>query len=147
MNKILKITLISVILVVVSFLVYFFWPRSEENVRDTQRKKDVKLIQTSLDKYYIENNSTYPDSKVGRIVGCDDGTCVWGQPWVFENVTYMDKLVHDPLPSQSYLYTYQKEYNSYSIEACLENTDDKEGIKTDYTIWCKSGLVYKVESK
>lgn len=146
MNKIFKIILIIVGLVTAIFLLVTFWPKTEENKRDTQRKEDLKLIQQGLQKY-LETNSAYPNSKTGRIVGCNYSPCIWGKPWISGEITYMEKLVHDPLASQSYLYVYQVDDNSYTLEACLENVNDKSGIKTDYTIWCKSGLVYKVESK
>lgn len=149
MNKTIKITIISLLVIISAFLVYFLYlnfnPKSDIEIRDQRRKADIKLLQTAIEEYYFDY-AVYPDSKTGRIIACD-GPCIWGQTWEYGGKTYMKRIPYDPLASSSYLYTFNELNNSYALEACMENLTDTSLQKTDYTIWCNSGLVYKVESK
>jgi len=132
------------------FTTVFVWkkinPKNDMLLRDRQRKDDLVIIQKGLAEYY-KNNYSYPKSSVGRIVGCGGEACIWGYPWDDGNIRYLEKMPYDPLSSQSYLYSYDEQTKSYTIEACLENLKDRSGIKTDNTRWCKNGLVYKVGSR
>lgn len=149
MNRTIKITIIALVTVLSALLIYLVFsnykPLSDVEIRDQKRKADIKLLQAAIEEYYYDY-AVYPDSKTGRIIACD-GPCIWGQPWEYGGKTYMERIPYDPLASSSYLYTYDELHNRYTLEACMENLSDKSLQKTDYTIWCNSGLVYKVGSK
>lgn len=149
MNKTIKITIISLVTIFSGLTIYFmilnFNPKSDIEIRDLRRKTDIKLLQAAIEEYYFDY-AVYPESKTGRVIACD-GPCIWGQAWEYGGKTYMKRIPHDPLASSSYLYTFNELNNSYTLEACMENLTDKTLEKTDYTIWCNSGLVYKVGSK
>lgn len=113
---------------------------ARERARDATRKSDLRNIQTALRLYYNDNNG-YPQSSSGSIVGCD-GTCVWGEAWVNDGVTYMNILPNDPLTGQSYSYTGVVGGEDYTLRACLENKSDEKGV-VDGT--CSSGYKYEVK--
>ncbi len=116
---------------------------ARERARDTQRKSDLRNIQTALRLYYNDNGG-YPASSSGNIVGCD-GSCLWGGAWVNDNITYMNTLPDDPLTGQSYRYTSSGAgSDDYTLEACLENKSDDKGVSTTDLTWCPSGWKYTV---
>jgi general secretion pathway protein G len=117
---------------------------ARERARDSQRKSDLRSIQTALRLYYNDNSSTgFPNSSSYNIVGCD-GACTWGEAWVNESITYMNILPKDPLTGQSYRYTASADNEGYTLEACLENKSDDKGVSTTDTTWCPSGWKYVV---
>ncbi len=113
---------------------------ARERARDAQRKSDLRNIQTALRLYYNDLGE-YPASSGTDIVACD-GTCVWGNIWQNNSITYMGTLPPDPLSTQAYRYTYVDDDN-YILEACLENKSDDKGVATA-AAWCPSGWKYVV---
>lgn len=113
---------------------------ARERARDATRKSDLRNIQTALRLYYNDNTG-YPQSSSGSIVGCS-GTCTWGSAWVKAGVTYMNILPNDPLTGQTYTYTGVVGGEDYTLKACLENKSDDKGI-ADGT--CSSGYKYEVK--
>lgn len=115
---------------------------ARERARDTQRKSDLRNIQTALRLYY-NDNAGYPTASSGSIVGCD-GTCTWGGIWTKNSITYMNILPKDPLSAYGYVYTGSVDNETYILKACLENKSDEKGTaETDLT-WCPSGWKYSV---
>lgn len=115
---------------------------ARERARDATRKSDLRSIQTALRLYY-NDNSGYPQSFDGNIVGCD-GNCTWGEAWVNDNVTYMNILPNDPLTGQSYVYTGVVGGEDYTLMACLENKSDDKGVAVATSV-CASGYKYEVK--
>lgn len=117
---------------------------ARERARDAQRKSDLRNIQTALRLYYNDNTG-YPQSSSGRIVGCGGASpsaCTWGQIWTRNGITYMNILPADPLTGASYTYTGVVGGEDYTLKACLENkSDDKGLIDTS----CTSGYKYEVK--
>jgi len=104
---------------------------TRERARDTQRKSDLRNIQTALRMYYNDFGK-YPSSTStsdGRIMGCGSTgstACDWGG--VFSagstNVVYMNILPKDPQSNRKYYYNYNSSTGEYSLSACLENKGD-----------------------
>lgn len=114
---------------------------ARERARDAQRKSDLRNIQTALRLYY-NDNSAYPQSSSGNILGCN-GACTWGATWTANGVTYMNILPDDPLSSQAYVYTGVVGGESYTLMSCLENKSDDKGVAVATTT-CASGYKYEV---
>lgn len=88
--------------------------------RDAQRKSDLGQIKSALEIYRAD-------------IGCYAGsipTC--GQPFTSGTSTYMQKVPCDPL-SGGYTYTPSSGscVPSYTLVACLENTNDSARDATD----------------
>jgi len=115
--------------------------------RDAQRKSDLKNISTALRLYYNDKGA-FPDNNSSfRIKGCGAlGTtaCTWGQEWKAGDTTYMSTLPRDPLPDQSYRYSFVDSDN-YVISVCLENKSDDKGESAGGTTWCPSNWKYEVK--
>lgn len=120
-----------------------------ERGRDTQRKSDVKSIQTALRLYYNDKNRYPANNASGEIVGCDSyatpTACTWGDQWAVGTTIYMSKLPEDPLTGQSYEYAYDSATDIATVSVCLENKSDDKGVETTDTDWCSSGWMYESE--
>jgi len=133
---------------ILSTLLFANFNAARERARDTQRKADLKNIQTSLRLYYNDFGQ-YPQSDDDLIQGCGSGTeeCTWDGTSAFSTVNqiYMNTLPTDPSPDRVYKYNYIDDDN-YTLKACLENrSDDKCDSTTE--AWCNTdleGCVYKV---
>lgn len=111
------LVVISLIGILAGFLIVNFVGVRQRG-RDSQRKSDVKQMQSSLELYRADN-AAYPTS----LAACGNSLESGG-------VTYMQKIPCDPL-SGSYIYS-QTNGVTYSIVACLENLNDpqKDGTNT-----------------
>lgn len=90
--------------------------------RDATRKSDLQNIRQALELYRADIGS-YPASIQcdNSLVNPDDGA-----------VVYMQEIPCDPISSSQqteYLYTYNSGNNTYTLDACIENSAD-----TDNTI-------------
>jgi len=124
---------------------------ARERARDTQRKSDLRSIQTALRLYYNDkgrypcHDSSYQIRACGIQATCGDVTaCAWDSQWAIGTTVYMNKLPNDPLPGVDYKYTYIDD-DSYTLDACLENKSDDKGQTTADTAWCLSGWMYEVK--
>src|SRR3989338_1818510 len=96
-----------------------------ERARDSQRKQDLRQIQAALELYRYDLG-TYPDT-----VNCGNSLSDELTPPTY----YMKKVPCDPLQAPattyynngSYYYTAPPEGTSYTLCACLENTNDNQG--------------------
>ncbi|RJQ37117.1 prepilin-type N-terminal cleavage/methylation domain-containing protein [Candidatus Microgenomates bacterium] len=87
-----------------------------QRARDSQRKSDIRQIQSALEMYRADQG-TYPLS--ASFSPCDS-------PFTSGNsVTYMQKIPCDPIDRTS-SYVYTSNGATYSIVACLENSNDQE---------------------
>lgn len=108
---------------------------ARSRARDTERKSDLKNIQTALRLYYNDNN-TYPA----------DAALPFGSAWSSGTTVYMEKVPDDPVPGQSYLYALGADTDTYTLSACLENLSDATGEAITIPGWdCPSNWVYQVE--
>lgn len=114
--------------------------------RDSQRKSDLRSIETALRLYYNDNGS-YPTNNVsGEIMGCSGGAsqCTWGSEWAVGTTVYMSKLPHDALDSQVYKYEADSANDTFILSACLENASDANGVATTDSGWCPSLVQFQV---
>lgn len=94
--------------------------------RDTQRKSDLKQIQSALEFYRSDTASYAPDSSFA--------SCGSSAPLTYSSTTYMRSIPCDPLDNVKYTYTASPANcspagttcSSYSIVACLENQNDPD---------------------
>ncbi len=123
---------------------------ARERARDTQRKSDLRNLETALRLYYQDYQAFPGNGSGGEIYGCGSlGTSVcspaWGGTWSAGTNTYMSKMPKDPLPDQSYKYTASVDKESYTLDSCLENKSDDKGQATTDLTWCPSGWMYRVQ--
>lgn len=126
---------------------------ARERARDTQRKSDLRNIQTALRLYY-NDAGRYPCTTaeaVKRIKGCgiiqavcaNVTACNWGSEWKAGTTVYMNILPNGPLPDEKYQYSYIDD-DSYTLSACLENASDSSGKDVATTV-CASTKQYEVK--
>ncbi len=121
---------------------------ARERARDTQRKSDLRNLETALRLYYQDYQAFPGNGSAGEISGCGaSGTsvCTWGAAWSDSTNTYMSKMSKDPLPDQLYKYTASADRESYTLDACLENKSDDKGQATSDLTWCPTGWMYRVQ--
>lgn len=117
---------------------------ARSRARDSERKSDLRNIQTALRLYY-NDKGVYPASDSSfNILGCGSGgasACTWGGEWTVGSTTYMKNLPNDPLPDQSYSYQLGSDTDSYTLFACLENSSDTGGTVNSN---CSSGYMFQI---
>ncbi len=86
-----------------------------QRARDSQRKSDVRQIQSALELYRADVGSY---QSTANFPACGNTLSSGG-------VTYMTKVPCDPLNTTTG-YTYTSGGTTYSIIACLENSNDTE---------------------
>jgi general secretion pathway protein G len=125
---------------------------ARSRARDAERKSDLKNMETALRLYYNDygaypaNNSSYLMKACGAsgVISCD-----WGSEWNVGNTIYMQTLPKDPLSSQ---YRYRvgtsadgfTSTDDFTLQACLENASDSNGVATTDVSWCPSKLVFQI---
>ncbi len=118
---------------------------SQIRARDANRKNDLRQIQNALRLYYNDRGK-YPDNDASdfSIKGCADGNskCAWGSAWAIGTTVYMQILPDDPTPARDYRYA-RTSLDGYTLDACLENKNDKSGITAGN--WCPSALMFEVK--
>lgn len=121
---------------------------ARSRARDTERKSDIKNIETALRLYYNDYGS-YPKGGASSnylIDGCGASgvaSCSWGSEWNVGNVVYMQTLPADPLsPNQVYRYQQGATSDNFTLQACMENGSDSQGMPSGGL--CASGLMFQV---
>ncbi len=110
-----------------------------QRARDAQRKSDLRQIQSALEMYRSDNGS-YP--LTANFPSC-------GSAFTYNGNTYMSKVPCDPMSSGTNLinYTYTSAAGStYSITACLENTNDSQATGGSCTINGATGVQFTVNN-
>lgn len=96
--------------------------------RDSQRKADLRQIQSALELYRSDQGS-YPST----IPNCPAGTPVSLKTPDCSTSTYMQKVPKDPTGA---IYTYSSNGTTYSVIACLENANDSDKDSTNVNPPC-----------
>ncbi|OGH18629.1 MAG: hypothetical protein A3F31_01625 [Candidatus Levybacteria bacterium RIFCSPHIGHO2_12_FULL_38_12] len=99
-----------------------------QRARDSQRKSDLRQIQSALEIYRSDQGS-YP----GSIPAC--GSALTSPPPDTSTV-YMQKIPCDPLNTGEYVYTYTLTSGLYSLQGCLENYNDSQKDTPNDTSKC-----------
>jgi general secretion pathway protein G len=121
---------IAIIGVLSSFLIANFIG-AKARARDAQRKSDVRQIQAAVELYRADQD-TYPTD-------AEMSTC---KAQLTKNGTiYMKSIPCDPLSNTAYTYSTDATQTTYTLTACLENKNDKEGISVAS---CGTGWGYQV---
>ena len=104
-----------------------------ERARDAQRKSDLRQMQSALELYRSDNGS-YPSTngayQLPNDVISGDGNCPDAGSFVANSTTYMQKIPCDPLNDTTYFnngnYYYSSSGSTYTIAACIENSNDTD---------------------
>jgi general secretion pathway protein G len=96
-----------------------------QRARDSQRKADVRQIQSALE-LYRSDNSSYPSAS--NLNNCSSGctgssSCFGNSPTC--NTIYLNRVPVDPLGG-TWVYTYSPSGGGYTLFACLENAADSQ---------------------
>ena len=119
--------------------------------RDSQRKAELQQIRSALEMYHSDIG-TYPTGTGTYIHGCGStcgsSDCSWGSAWSCgsPSLSYMQKLPSDPTSGVSYRYF--SDGATYTIEACLENSNDPDPNKISPPGYgaCASNTVYQLKN-
>lgn len=103
-----------------------------KKARDGTRKTDLQQIRSALEVYRSDVGS-YPTGAApnylvrGCGATCGTADCSWGSTWSCGTPSsiYMQKLPQGP---SGVNYRYVSDGTTYTIEACLENANDPQGI-------------------
>ncbi|HSX08902.1 MAG TPA: prepilin-type N-terminal cleavage/methylation domain-containing protein [Candidatus Saccharimonadales bacterium] len=108
---------IAIIGVLTSFLLVNFIG-TKARARDAQRKSDLRQLQSALELYRADVG-TYP---AAPLAACGTALTSGG-------TTYIQKIPCDPSTKASYIYTTTG--TTYTLTACLENTNDSQKDSTN----------------
>ena len=107
-----------------------------QRARDAQRKSDLRQVQSALELYRSDNGS-YPSTSntytLPNSVISGDGVCPDAGSFTYGNTTYMKKIPCDSLGTTYYNngnYYYTSDGTTYTLAACLENTNDGDSNNT-----------------
>ena len=149
----IELLVVISIIAVISTLLLANLNAARERGRDTQRKADLRNIQTALRIFYNDYGG-FPSSgtgaNAGKIVACGQSTspgpftCEYGSAWSADNKVIMSTLPKDPLSSQAYQYL-QVDLDNYTLSACLENKSDDKGVVAGDTTWCPTAWQYQLK--
>lgn len=125
------------IIAVLSGMAVFNFSQARSRARDVQRKSDMSQLKKALELYRNDNNGLYPAS----LTEADQLTFL---------VTpgYAKAVFKDPkgVDWHTYLYTYDSENKSYTIDACLENTADSTKLTPVEQCASNKGVIYRVQN-
>lgn len=132
------LTVIAIIAVLTAFLTLSY-VAVRQRARDTQRKSDLKQIQSALELYRADND-IYPPSASSPFASC-------GNPFIggSGNVQYMAKIPCDPQnpssPTPYYYYQPASSTTTYYLAACAENVNDSGSVAvaSEPSWWTGSG--------
>jgi len=112
-----------------------------KKARDTQRKSDVRQIQSALELYRSDVGS-YPIASLLSSCGVSLTADVNGS-----TNTYVSKIPCDPVTNQPYFYVPDATGTLYALTACLEYTKDTQQDRPpNGSCSSSSGVSYTVNS-
>lgn len=125
-----------------------------QRARDSQRKSDIRQMQSALELYRADN-AAYP-SVIDTPYRLNSTACTASNIFTSPNllVTYMQKIPCDPTGTGVYNggnYYYYSNQKTYTLAGCLENTADSTGTSTapspTGSPTCASGRYYVVNNQ
>ncbi len=122
-----------------------------ERARDAQRKSDIRQLQSALE-LYRSDNGTYPQTNAG-VYKLNTVDCPTPGGLTYNGTTYMKKIPCDPTGISSYNtgnYYYTSDGSTYTLAACIENTNDTDkNITTSAPIGssgCTTGSYFELQN-
>lgn len=121
-----------VVIFIIGILAAALFPNfmsARQRARDSTRKHDLLEIKNALRMYYNDHQA-YPATLGTEIFGCNSGpgnpitVCDWNSIWQKDNITYMQRMPFDPIPTESYSYCVSGDLNGFVVWAELENLAD-----------------------
>ncbi|MFS8159123.1 MAG: type II secretion system protein [Candidatus Roizmanbacteria bacterium] len=145
----IELLVVIAIISALSALIFPNFMALREKARDTQRKSDLKQIQTAMELYkQNQDPPVYP-------TGIPDQTTCWSSEGFgascLDSVVYLKNFPGDPNrldgSGNAEGYYYSTTGDSYALCSCLENKVDPRGVSgncddTDYI--CESGKKYEM---
>lgn len=125
-----ELIVVIVIIGIVAGLVTANLIGARQRARDAQRKSDLRQIQAALELYRADAGA-YPST--GNFPAC-------GNRFVSGTTVYIQKTPCDPQPTNTQnSYRYQNSGDTYTLTACLENSNDPQVIvlMTERS-WCEA---------
>ena len=127
----IELLIVIAIIGVLSALLMANFIGVRQRARDSQRKADLRQIQSALE-LYRSDLSSYPN------------TVTSGQALTSGGTTYMQKVPTDPLNSGQSIYSYRINgaggcTAAYCLYACLENTSDAQKDPSNNSTYCTGG--------
>jgi general secretion pathway protein G len=115
-----------IVIVIIGILALLILPNiisAPAKANDAKRKTDLAAIQKALEAYFVDNNVYPPTGGTANVVLGGSGG-----PLSSGSTPYMSTVPQDPkkgIPSQ-YVYTYTPGNSAatYSLTACLQNSND-----------------------
>lgn len=138
----IELLVVIAIIGVLSALLMANFVGVRQRARDAQRKSDLRQIQSALELYRSDNGS-YPTYSSSTLPCGTKSSMYAGNPGIFPNSppnntsVYMQSIPCDPL-SGSTGYYYSSTGTTYSLTACLENSNDSQKDSTTYSS-CTTG--------
>lgn len=114
----IELLIVIAIIGIISAFLFVNFVGVRQRGRDSQRKSDLKQIQTALELYRADLKS-YPTT--ANFPSC-------GNALVSGSSTYMQKVPCDPISGN---YTYSSDSSTYSVISCLENLNDGDKDTND----------------
>jgi general secretion pathway protein G len=124
-----------------------------QRARDSQRKSDIRQIQSAVELYRVDNGSYPVRTSTYRINS--GSTCPAVEAFIDSGTTYMSKVPCDPSGSSgynagNYYYSSDASGTTYLMSSCLENANDGDSYTTatapspSANGTCSSGKYYSV---
>jgi general secretion pathway protein G len=112
----IELLVVIVIIGILATLLMANYVGVRARARDTQRKSDLRQIQSALELYRSDVGTYLPS-----LPACGSSISSGG-------VTYMQKVPCDPTNSSPLVYQYQSAFSdsAYTLGACLENVNDQQ---------------------
>lgn len=113
----------------------------QQKARDAQRKSDVRQIQSALELYRADQGA-YPATLYSA--DCPTSSSLAGGT---PSVTYMQKIPCDPSGTSWYnsgKYNYSLSGNTYTLQACIENSKDTDQNVVSGLAGCSSTKGYQL---
>lgn len=135
----IELLIVIAIVGILAALIFSNFVGVRQRARDSQRKSDLRQIQTALELYRADQG-TYPS------VIYDQSTCASSGPLKSPDlsVTYMSKVPCNPSyfstvnspNTGKYVYSYSSSANTYTLDICIENTNDADPNVMAFPVYC-----------
>lgn len=137
LKKIFIILIAVLLFAAVAFAAFRFYNQRQMKARDSQRKSDLKVLESALEKFKAktQDQKYYPVEPTQELL---------------VKTGILKKIPQDPKNSLPYIYSYRatppqciRDCTGYILAACLENKNDPEGKDPQDQCETKSYVITK----